>query len=1539
MTYDLSLIVPVYNESGNIEELITRINKTMRQAGLRYQLIFVDDRSQDDTVIEIKKHGKDLPIVIHVKKGQKGKAFSILEGSKLAESDWICMIDGDLQYPPEVIPEMLDLARKNGVAVANRKTAKTSLLRKLGSRLNSHLFAKTLLNLNCDAQSGLKVFKREIIDQLETKGVTKWTLDMPLLFTALELGYQIKSLDIIFKERVNGESKINFLRASSEIAVQAIKLRFRKRKIYQIKPSDSISMQGAGVVHKRKRYVTHTTLKHNESALIVLSSWQKTALILALCGFSISLFFNFYITLLVAIGTLSFLYFADTLFSLFVLLKSLHFPPELNIAENEVKELNDKTLPVYTVLCPLYKEERVLPHFVESVEKLDWPKNKLEIILLLEEDDKATIKAANKMNLPSNFKIAVVPHSYPKTKPKACNYGLNIAKGEYIVIYDAEDRPDPLQLKKAYLGFKRAGKDTFCLQCKLNYFNPKQNLLTRLFTAEYSLWFDLTLPGLQSIETTIPLGGTSNHFRRADLLKLEGWDPFNVTEDCDLGVRLFKKGYKTAIVDSVTLEEANSNIKNWIRQRSRWIKGYFQTYLVHMRRPIKNFKEEKIHALIFQLVIGMRMTFILINPFLWIATLSYFLLYKFVGPTIEALYPAPVFYMAVFSLIFGNFMYLYNYMIGLAKREHWELIKYVFFVPFYWIMTSIAAYVAIYQLIFKPHYWEKTHHGLNLKDAIKNPEKLTQKEKKRGFTYIKTFAKSGVISGGFLVFASIVGNFFNFLYNAYLGRVTTAQDFGTIGLIGSLLYISQIPTSGIGRTVTYKSAQLFGKHETPIKSYWRRIRKHVVLIALFISLIWLLLIPLMMTLFHSSTPIPFLLFLPVWFFGFVGSVDGGFLSGNLFFVIIGITAITEAATKFMVAFILITLKRPDLVYAALPISMSTTFLISYISILLIRTKEKNIVNLSKSNEKLFPKKFFTTSILAKIASISFLSLDVILAKVFLGPVEAGQYALLSLTGSMVFFFGTLFSQFITPLISKEEGAGRDSEKLFIKLLLATTGASLLSFLLIGVLGPITVPIMLGAKTYAILPYIIRYGLAMVFFTIVVNIVSYHQIRGRYIFTILSFLLAGLQIFITCIFHTNIDVFTNIMFCLGALNLTVFLYLHKNYNSVKAAFGNIADFLGIFSYEEERVNSKLKILIFNWRDTKHIWSGGAEVYIHELAKRWVKEGNRVTLFCGNDGKSSRHEIIDGVNVIRRGGFYTVYIWAFLYYVLRLRKRYDVIIDSENGIPFFTPLYTTKPKFLLIHHVHQDVFQINLKPPLAWIGAFLEKKLMPFVYKNAEVVTVSPSSKADIIGNKLTRKDPFVIYNGVDQKYKPGIKSKSPLVLYIGRIRTHKSLHIFVYAAKKVLEILPDIQFIIAGEGQQSGLIKKLINDLGLDKKVLFLGKVSEEKKLNLYQKAWVFVNPSLMEGWGITTIEANACGVPVIASNVPGLRDAVHNPHSGLLVPYGNVDEFAQSIEYLVRNTKIRKGMSEEAVEWSKNYTWDKSAKEFLDLITGKGKNE
>jgi hypothetical protein len=275
----------------------------------------------------------------------------------------------------------------------------------------------------------------------------------------------------------------------------------------------------------------------------------------------------------------------------------------------------------------MYKEPEVLPILLHALRSLDYPAAKLDIKLVLEEGDRETVEAAIAMDLEGIFEIVLVPPSQPKTKPKACNYALQFARGEHLVIYDAEDKPEPDQLRKVVAAFRRGGEKLACVQCRLNYYNARENWLTRMFTLDYSLWFDLMLPGLQRLGAPIPLGGTSNHFRTDVLRALHAWDPFNVTEDADLGIRLTQKGWRVAVIDSTTYEEANCLAGNWVRQRSRWIKGYMQTFLVHTRRPAALWRAMgPVGLLGFVFFIGGTAVSGLLSPVLWAILLAFLLL-------------------------------------------------------------------------------------------------------------------------------------------------------------------------------------------------------------------------------------------------------------------------------------------------------------------------------------------------------------------------------------------------------------------------------------------------------------------------------------------------------------------------------------------------------------------------------------------------------------------------------------------------------------------------------------------------------------------------------------------------------------------------------------------------------------------------------------------------------------------------------------------------------------------------------------------------
>ncbi|MDQ3239017.1 MAG: glycosyltransferase [bacterium] len=717
----LTIIIPTFNEEGNIRELINRIDSALKSYSINYKILFIDDRSTDQTTNRIRSLMDNYPIQFLEKPVQipKGKAFSLMYGFRFVKTPYIAMIDADLQYPPEALPQMLSMltSQSADIVVADRVNKQTSRLRNLISNSFNYIFVKKLHNINVDSQSGLKVFKSKVLSKMNLSP-TPWTFDLEFLLNAKIANYKIESYPITLSKRHSGETKINIIKTSYEIGKNAIALKLRHPKVISLS-DEEITGNGVGFFHQGKKFIPHTKLHHSQSALFSVTAIQKIILIAIFLTIAIGLITSLKTTLIVVIAILTIFYFSDLLFNFYLIYSGLSKNPEIKIGKKEVESNNERDWPIYSVFCPLYKEWEVLPQFIHAMSKMDYPKDKLQVMLLLEEDDKQTIEKARAFNLPSYFDIVVVPHSKPKTKPKACNYGLNKAQGKFVVIYDAEDVPDILQLKRAVIAFDNLPSSVKCIQAKLNYYNPKQNLLTRMFTAEYSLWFDLILPGLQSFNTLIPLGGTSNHFRLEDLHELNGWDAFNVTEDCDLGIRLAKLGYTTAILQSVTLEEANSDTKNWIWQRSRWIKGYMQSYLVHMRKPQQFFKsKKKMHFLALQINVGAKVLSLFINPLMWLITIIYFAARTTLGPVIESLFPSSIFYMAIISLLFGNFMYLYAYMLGCAKHGHYNIIKYAFLIPVYWLMMSVAAWVALYQLIVAPHSWAKTKHGLHLKQKI-----------------------------------------------------------------------------------------------------------------------------------------------------------------------------------------------------------------------------------------------------------------------------------------------------------------------------------------------------------------------------------------------------------------------------------------------------------------------------------------------------------------------------------------------------------------------------------------------------------------------------------------------------------------------------------------------------------------------------------------------------------------------------------------------------------------------------------------------------
>jgi glycosyltransferase XagB len=441
----------------------------------------------------------------------------------------------------------------------------------------------------------------------------------------------------------------------------------------------------------------------------VLSGGQITAGIASMTLLGVGLSLSPFVTLAAVNGLLLVFFLAANGMKLVLIDESLRgrVPAARRLRP---KRIADQDLPVYTILLPVFRERAVLRQLVAGIDALDYPKARLDVKLLVEEDDVETRTAVEELALPGYFDVLVVPDVGPRGKPRACNYGLFRAKGEYLVIFDAEDRPEPDQLRRAVDAFGVSDESVVCHQAKLNYFNRSHNLLTRWFTSEYSVWFDQLLPGLQALDVAIPLGGTSNHFITARLRQLGGWNPYNVTEDAELGVRIYVRGWKTAILNSTTYEEATSQYPNWIRQRSRWVKGYMQTFLACMRHPIRLARRMGMKPYVaFHLFFGANTICLLVNPIYWVLMVVWFSAH---AGWIPLIFPNFVFYMATFGLLVGNGACILSLVSGSVARRHYSDVKWAFLVPAYWVVMSVAAYKALGQLLRKPTYWEKTEHGV-----------------------------------------------------------------------------------------------------------------------------------------------------------------------------------------------------------------------------------------------------------------------------------------------------------------------------------------------------------------------------------------------------------------------------------------------------------------------------------------------------------------------------------------------------------------------------------------------------------------------------------------------------------------------------------------------------------------------------------------------------------------------------------------------------------------------------------------------------------
>ena len=417
------------------------------------------------------------------------------------------------------------------------------------------------------------------------------------------------------------------------------------------------------------------------------------------------------------------------------------------ISREPSPDLPDDQLPTYTIIAALYREASSVDALLSAIERLDYPPEKLDVLIAVEADDRETRAALEARNSRLPVAVIPVPASGPRTKPKALNVALPFARGSFVVIYDAEDRPDTNQLRRALQAFGAGGDELACVQARLCIDNTADSWLARLFTAEYAGQFDVFLPGIAALHLPLPLGGSSNHFRTETLRKAGGWDAYNVTEDADLGLRLARFGYRSGVISSTTYEEAPARIGPWLRQRTRWFKGWMQTWLVHMREPRRLLGELGLTGFIsFQLIVGGNALAALVHP-LFMGGLIYSVASG--SPMWRGESLAVVILAALYgtSVVIGYLTSAFLGWLGLMRRGLLATSWVLLLTPLHWLLLSLAAWRALYQLIVAPYAWEKTEHGLAKSSRLNSDMTRSLVELERYLTGLEQSGNLPAISG------------------------------------------------------------------------------------------------------------------------------------------------------------------------------------------------------------------------------------------------------------------------------------------------------------------------------------------------------------------------------------------------------------------------------------------------------------------------------------------------------------------------------------------------------------------------------------------------------------------------------------------------------------------------------------------------------------------------------------------------------------------------------------------------------------------------
>ncbi len=707
----VSVIVPTDHDGPVLPRFLDRLLPVMRGLGRPFEIIIVDDRSGDGTASYARSLAPDCQVRFFEKVGRQGRSTSLKEGVDQALGATIVFLDPELRYPPEAIPELLEALETCDVVVANRKHRRW--LRIVANRLYRFVFGRLLLSVDADVRSGLKAFKRTLLESLrfDPEAELKWGFDAFLLYHARRAKWIVQTIDVAYAA---GRSKEGFwsgvgLRLTFAFGVVGLRIAHVLRLLFPfLYPPEPVEYFNAGFTNvndylfltpeqSAKGHITKETISLGIvlfACMFVAAGYLKFSL-----GIPLSRFFA---------GFISTVYIAILLFKLVMMHRSVAANRRI-VTDDDLRALRDEELPVVSMFIPLYKEPEIIPQIFRYLSDFDYPQGKLDIIFILESTDTETAQAFLAMHPPAHFKALLSPDVPPKTKPKAMNVAFKEAKGEVLVIFDAEVLPERDQLKRAVAMFKKFPEAKY-LHGRMDVYNAEENWITRLYTAEFCYFYHYFMPGLIESKYPVPISGHSTYFRAEVIEKVGAWDGYNVAEDCDIGIRIYRKGFGSGMMlDSHTWEQSTTTIPTWVRQRTRWIQGFIQTSMVQLRYPLLLKRElgSWRNFLVFLFLVPGNVLLNMLNIFQWIL---FVLWHTTHAPFLQVAYDGVVLYLATTCFLLGNFLFTYFTMYGLFARKHFRIVPWAVLSFVYWIMLGVATLRSTLHLFLHPHKWDKTKH-------------------------------------------------------------------------------------------------------------------------------------------------------------------------------------------------------------------------------------------------------------------------------------------------------------------------------------------------------------------------------------------------------------------------------------------------------------------------------------------------------------------------------------------------------------------------------------------------------------------------------------------------------------------------------------------------------------------------------------------------------------------------------------------------------------------------------------------------------------